>query len=260
VHTQFSWDAHHGDMEATCRKAVSIGLPAIAFTDHADYVQGVHDGLRPLDIAAYHHEVERCRALFPGLRVLSGVELGEPHRHPAAVAAVLAAGPLDRVLGSVHCFDWAGALWDASELGRLAPSDAPAAMRAYLAEVLALVCSGAPFAVLAHLGYPRRYWPHAELPYRDEDYEEEIRAVLRAAAARGSVLELNTTRGAEPHRGLCPGRTVLGWWVEEGGRAASMGSDAHDPERIAGGFELARQLVEAAGFRPNDDPAGHWLR
>jgi hypothetical protein len=39
-----------------------------------------------------------------------------------------------------------------------------------------------------------------------------------------------------------------------------MGSDAHDPDRIARGFELASQVAEAAGFRPNDDPAGYWLR
>jgi histidinol-phosphatase (PHP family) len=40
----------------------------------------------------------------------------------------------------------------------------------------------------------------------------------------------------------------------------SFGSDAHDPEKIALGFQLAAELVEAAGFRPNDDPAGFWLR
>jgi len=247
-------------MEATCRRAVQIGLPAIAFTEHADHVQGVFDDLRPLDVAAYCGEIERCRGLFPGLRVLSGVELGEPHRFPAESAAVLAAAQVDRVLGSVHCFEWAGRLIDASQLDALPARDAPAAMRAYLGESLELVRSAQPFEVLAHLDYPKRYWPHDELAYRDEDYEEEIRAVLRGAAARGSALELNTTRGAEPSRGLCPGAVVLGWWVEEGGRALSTGSDAHSPEMIAMGFELASRLAEAAGFRPNDDPAGYWLR
>jgi histidinol-phosphatase (PHP family) len=53
---------------------------------------------------------------------------------------------------------------------------------------------------------------------------------------------------------------VLRWWVEEGGRAVSMGSDAHDPSRIAQGFALAAELAEAVGFRPNDDPAGYWMR
>jgi histidinol-phosphatase (PHP family) len=260
VHTQFSWDAPHGDMEATCRRAVEIGLPAIAFTEHADFTGGGFPGFHRLDVAAYRAEVERCRSLFPELHVLIGVELGQPHLFPADAAAVLGAGPLDRVLGSVHCVRTRGELTDVAAGDLLAPERAAATVEAYFAELLALVESALPFEVLAHLDYPKRYWPHAELSYREEDHEETIRAVLRGAAARGSVLEINTTRGAEPHRGLCPGPTVLRWWVEEGGRALSMGSDAHDPQRIARGFELARELAEAAGFRPNHDPAGYWLR
>ncbi len=119
---------------------------------------------------------------------------------------------------------------------------------------------GQGFEVLAHLDYPKRYWPHAEVPYREQDYEEEFRAVLRAAAVRDLALEINTTRGVEPGRGLCPGPVVLRWWVEEGGRALSFGSDAHDPERIALGFELAARLAEGLGFKPNHDPTGFWRR
>jgi histidinol-phosphatase (PHP family) len=260
VHTQFSWDAPAGGMEASCRRALHIGLPAIAFTDHADFVENVHDDLHPLDVERYLEEVERCRRLFAGLRILSGVELGEPHRFPAQAEAVLGCGGLDRVLGSVHCFVWDGRIMDASQLTQLEPAAAPGAVRGYLGETLALVRSGLPFQVLAHLDYPKRYWPHDQLPYREEDFEEELRAILRELAARGSALEVNTTRGRDPARGLCPGPTAVRWWVEEGGRALTLGSDAHDPDRIALGFERAADLAEVVGFRPNDDPAGFWLR
>jgi len=260
VHAQFSWDAPRGDLEGTCRRALEIGLPAIAFTEHADFAGGGYPGFHELDVMAYLGEIERCRALFPGLRVLAGVELGQPHRFPAAAGAVLAAGPFEWVLGSVHCVERAGELVDVSRQGVLEPACVAATFRVYLAELLALVESGQRFDVLAHLDYPKRYWPRDRVAYREEDYEEEIRAVLRAAAAREAVLELNTTRGADPARGLCPGPAVLRWWVECGGRAVSLGSDAHDPERIARGFELAAQLAEAAGFRPNDDPAACWRR
>ena len=246
-------------MEATCRRALDLGLPAIAFTDHADFVGGGYPDHRLLDVVAYHREIERCRACFPALRILSGVELGAPHRFAAEAAAVLAAGPLDLVLGSVHCVPWEGELVDTSVRGLLDRERAPDLLRLYLQETLDLVGSAQPFAVLAHLDYPKRYWPR-DLAYREEDFEEELRAVLRATAARGCALELNTTRGAEPERGLCPGPVPLRWWVEEGGRALSFGSDAHDPERIARGFELAAQLAEAAGFRPNDDPTAFWRR
>ena len=246
-------------MEATCRRALEFGLPAIAFTEHADFVT-VHKGQHELDVEGYLEAIERCRVRFPGLRILSGVELGEPHLYPEATAAVLAGGRLDRVLGSVHCITIDGRPRDLSERGLMTPAAAPGHFRAYLAEVLAMTRSGQPYEVLAHLDYPRRYWPHDELQLDEVDFEEEYRAILREAARRGTVLEVNTTRGAEGPRGLCPGPRVVGWWREEGGEEVSFGSDSHEPSKIVAGFALAAAAVEAAGFRPAADPADHWRR
>ena len=246
-------------MEATCRRALEIGLPAIAFTDHADFIS-VHEGQHGLDVAGYLAGVERCRALFPGLRIISGVELGEPHLHPEAAAAVLASGLIDRVLGSVHCVVIEGRPRDLSEHGLMTLATAPALFRLYLAEVLALAQSGQPFEVLAHLDYARRYWPHDQLPLDESDFEEEYRAILREAARRGAVLEVNTTRGADPVRGLCPGPRALRWWREEGGERVAFGSDSHEPGRIAAGFAAAAAVVEAAGFRSAPDPTAYWRR
>ncbi|MDQ6692618.1 MAG: PHP domain-containing protein [Candidatus Dormibacteraeota bacterium] len=246
-------------MESTCRRAIEIGLPGLAFTEHADFVQ-IHAGQHALDLKGYLGAINSCRQRFPALRILSGVELGEPHHHQELAAEVLSGGDLDRVLGSVHCLRVDGRVRDMSEKGVLTADSAPATFRAYLAEVLALTSSPQAFLLLAHLDYPKRYWPHRELEFRVEDFEEEYRAVLRELMQRGSVLEVNTTRGAEPHRGLCPGPPVLRWWREIGGTAVSFGSDTHEPARLAAGFQSAAGVVEAAGFRPSRDPAGFWLR
>lgn len=259
VHTEWSWDAGRGSMEESCRRALELGLPAIAFTDHSDFNPYPSESWHGLDVAGYLDCVDRCRAAFPELRILSGVELGEAHRFPAQAAAVLAAGRFDRVLGSVHCIPWEGRLQDSSVEGFLEPAGVADKFRAYLAETLALVRSDQPFDALAHLDYPKRYWPEGAT-YREADFEGELRAVLRETARRGSALELNTTRGGDPARHLCPGPVVLGWWREEGGGAVSFGSDAHSPDKLAEGFRLAQELAEAAGFRPNRDPTGHWLR
>src|SRR5438132_14174254 len=86
-------------MERSCERAIELGLPAIAFTDHADFVK-VHDDQYCVDIAGYLHSVHRCLAKYPGLRILSGVELGEPPWFPKEPADIPAAGPLDVPLGS----------------------------------------------------------------------------------------------------------------------------------------------------------------
>jgi histidinol-phosphatase (PHP family) len=245
-------------MEATCRRALEIGLPSIVFTDHADFVRAFDDQ-RPVDIEGYLECIENCRRAFPQLRILSGIELGEPHLFPAEAGAMLTAGRLDRVLASVHCLRIDGRYVDMSQ--RVLNRDsADRLMRDFMGETLALVESDQRFDVLAHLDYPKRFWPHQELPFVETDFEEEYRAVLRALASRESVLEINTTRGSDPVRGLCPGLPVLRWWHQVGGGAISFGSDSHEPARIASGFGVAAEVAEAAGFKPSDDPAGFWRR
>src|SRR6266852_7867698 len=137
-------------MEKSCERATELGLPAIAFTDHADFVK-VHSHQHCVDIAGYLDAVERCRARFTGLRILSGVELGEPHWFPDETAAVLAAGPLDQVLGSLHSIRLDGGMLDASQFRGRKGIDFPTAVREYFREVLAMVDSGQPFETLAHL-------------------------------------------------------------------------------------------------------------
>ncbi len=257
MHTEWSWDAPNGDMERTCARAFELGLPSIAFTEHADWVRG---GGHVVDLDAYLDCVDRCRHRFPDLEILSGVELGEPHRYAAETEQLLARHPLDRILGSVHCVAWDGAYDDASRSGFLTAQEVAEQFRSYLEDARAMLESSPRFAVLAHLDYPKRYWPAGATPYRAADFESELRQVLRAAARAGVALEINTTRGGEPDRYLCPGSEVLRWWHEEGGGAVAFGSDAHDPDRIAAGFDLAGQVVEAAGFKPQDDPNAFWRR
>ncbi len=238
-------------MERTCERAIEIGLPAIAFTDHADFVT-VHAEQHRVDVAGYLEEIERCRQKFTDLRILSGVELGEPHWFPDETKQVLSAGKLDRVLGSVHCARVSDRVVDASQVSKLTNVDPAAFASAFFAETLAMLESDAVFETLAHIDYPKRYLP----VYREEDFEEQLRAILAEAARRDIVLEVNTTRGNV----LCPSRTVLDWWREAGGRAVSFGSDAHEPSKIAAGFEAAAAMVEAAGFKPAADPTAIWRR
>jgi histidinol-phosphatase (PHP family) len=242
-------------MERSCARALELGLPAIAFTEHADWAL-VHQGQHPVDIEGYFDAVDRCRAKFPGLRILTGVELGEPHWYPKETEAILAAGPIDQVLGSVHSIHLGGATLDASQFRSRDGIDFGAAVQEYFREVLLLVESGQPFEVLAHLDYPKRYWLDGAAPYREKDYEVEIRAILKAAARSGRVLEVNTTRGYT----LCPDLTVVRWWRELGGQAVQYGSDAHQPDKVAEGFEVATQMVESAGFKPAKDPVSLWRR
>jgi histidinol-phosphatase (PHP family) len=234
VHSQWSHDTGpRASMAAACARAVELGLPAVAFTEHLDFTDwGPGDpiagtgitpndkwGPRPLDISGYLSCLEECRQRYRSLRILSGVEAGEPHLFAGSAAAVLSSGRFDRVLGSVHTLPSGGRLVYARALLRREP--AGALMRRYFAEVVAMIEGS------------------------------DLFEVLRALASSGRVLELNTASPLVSVR-------LLRWWREEGGRALSFGSDAHLPGYVGERFREAASLAAAAGFRPGGDPFDFW--
>src|SRR6266540_2577185 len=254
-----------------CMRAVEIGLPAIAFTEHLDHTSwpvatdgpyvdahltavAAPDGLLtppPFDAAGYLAAIERCRDRFPNLRILSGLEMGEPHWHAEGCAKVLGAGQFDRVLGSLHCLphgDWFAEPW-----GIYPHRDAAEVVRQYLIEIINLVTGSDMFSVLAHIDYPIRSWPQQQAgPFDPKAFEEESRNALRATARSGKALEINTRIPLAP--------TILTWWHEEGGDAVTFASDAHLPSAVAHGFKEAARMAEAHGFRPGKNPYDFWQR
>jgi histidinol-phosphatase (PHP family) len=270
VHTEWSWDAQDGSMERSCARAVEIGLPAIAFTEHVDHTVWTVDldaiagddhlaslttpdgSLTPPDFDAvgYLEAIDECRRRYPDLRILSGLELGEPHWHEASIAKILATGTFDRVLGSLHCLPIGDGY--AEPPGLYAHRPAAKVVREYLAELPRLVGLSDDFAVVAHIDYPIRYWPQHEGRFDPADFEEDFRHALRSIAATGRALEINTRI---PLHSL-----LLRWWYEEGGDAVTFGSDAHEPSAIAHGFRDATDLAAACGFRPGRSPYDFWGR
>ena len=271
VHSEWSWDTTLGDMVGSCARAVELGLPAIAFTEHLDHtvwridldgpyatpeltaLAGSDALLTPpaFDAAGYLAAVEECRQRFPALRILSGAELGEPHRHADRIAQVLSAGPFDLLLGSLHSLPDGDAY---AEPWGLYPHRNPyQVVRDYLAEVVEMVEVGGVFSVLAHIDYPVRSWPvERERPFEPAGFEDEFRRALRATADSGRALEINTRLPLDP--------AILRWWREEGGEAVTFGSDAHLPPLVGHGFAAAADLAGAHGFRPTSDPYGPWRR
>ena len=275
VHSEFSWDtggpdsAARGTMEATCARAVRIGLPALFFTEHLDLEDawftddedfGDHekhlvgaDGVVAVprfDADGYFESIERCRAKFPQLHIGTGLEMGQPHLRLNAAREQLDLSRFDRILGSLHTLEFEGRRAEPITLFRRLP--AGEVLRRYLAEIPALVAGDEPFEVVTHLDYALRYWPAEEIgPVDPRAFEEEFRTAMRAIAASGRALEMNTRR-------LWP--WMAQWWAEEGGRAISFGSDAHTTYALAHGFPEAVAMVESLGFRPGSRAQDLWRR
>jgi histidinol-phosphatase (PHP family) len=264
VHTQWSWDTlASASMAGSCERALALGVPAVAFTDHLDFVEGSDgdqieaEGLEPrpygriqlLDVTGYLAAVDDCRQRYPGLRILSGAEIGEAHLFDVSARRVAARAGFDRILGSLHAIPFGGKLTAGENLFGLLPPDE--VMRQYFAEVVRLINGSDLFQVLAHLDFPRRSWPASAGPYEEKAFELEYRTVLETLAGSGRVLEVNTKSPLASVR-------LLGWWRESGGTAVSFGSDAHWPERVGDKFKEAAAIADAAGFSPGRDPFDFW--
>lgn len=224
VHSEWSWDAPGGTMLGSCVRAVALGLPAVAFTEHADHTPWV---LLPRDLQEHAN--------------LQAFATAEGTIQPPPL-------DLDGYLESLHSLPLGERF---SEMPTLFSEQAPEqVMRDYLAEVVLLIQRSDAFEVLAHIGYAARYWPQAAGPFHAERFEQEFRHALRTLAESGRTLEVNTRAALLPE--------VVGWWREEGGRDVTFGSDAHDPTRLAFQFQEAAAMVEAHGFRPGRDPWDVW--
>lgn len=268
VHTEWSWDAPHGSMERGCARAVELGHRSVAFTDHADFTAWrvsaevaeflqdlgaqIADGVftpPALDLDGYLDCLQRCRALFPELQILSGVELGEPHSHPAEAASLLRRGGFDLVGAALHSLPGArGGYVEVSDAYR--ERSEHAVVREYLAETARLVEAWSDFDVLAHIDYAARAWPGGQREYRTADFEDDYRAVLRVLACSGRALEVNTRLPLDP--------LIVDWWRQEGGTAVTFGSDVHDPHFLAQGFADAAAMVTASGYGPGPHRHNFW--
>jgi len=272
VHSEWSWDTGgpasdaRGTMRRACQRAARIGLPGLVFTEHLDVDRwlagpsdfppsnrrhiGADGFLVPplLDVDGYVAAVERCRRDFPELRILTGVELGQPHLFEQAAGEVVDLHRFDRVNGSLHTLPIGADRAEPVTLYRLwSPDDV---VLSYLAEVPRMVAGSRDFEVFTHIDYAIRSWPSERIgPFDPGRFEEAFRDAMRVIAESGRALEMNTRR-------LWP--WIPQWWKEEGGRAVSFGSDAHVPQAVADGFHEATAMLEHFGFRPGARPEEFW--
>lgn len=244
THTRFSPDS-----EALARDmalaAKQTGLDALCLTDHLDFLdfQGNFAGLGGHTLPFYSPQ-ELPALAPPGLKLYSGVELGEPWADPALAAQVAACPGLDFILGSAHNLDPDHGGQDFYFLHYDSEETCHEILDAYVGrlEVLsAMPC----FDSLAHVIYPLRYMNGRDGRRASLDrYEPQLRRIFHTVVDTGRAIELNT----------CRGETVEDWrWTLElykdcGGTLITLGSDAHRPEDVGKGLREGAALLKELGF------------
>lgn len=264
THTCFSGDSQ-ADPLAMIRAAQAAGLSGICFTDHLDLDYQKDPSLFLLDLPAYFQRMQTLAADWQndpppadhnrsepnsgrsqdGFAVRIGIELGlQPHlaqKH----RQILSAYPFDFVIGSSHVVDGVDPYYAEYYEGRSEQE----AYEAYFSSILKNILAFDEFDVYGHLDYVVRYGPNRNRFYSYDGYREILDQILKALIARGKGIEINSggLRYGLGHPN--PTEEILRRYRKLGGEIVTIGSDAHQPEDIAYGFQQVTEILRQAGFR-----------
>jgi len=249
-------DAHmHTDLSPDSRVPIDVyaaaalerGIAEIAITDHVDFEPGA-------PAFAYSTFADRERIVRgaaerwgpQGLQIRFGVELTYDRSWEADVRAHLAQHAYDFTIGSVHDrvdSPYGHRRVEAWVAGRsLAEIVAPS-----FDEVEAAARSGL-FDAIGHIDVVKRYlFPHVK-PAALEAAPELYEPILRALVESGTALEVNTS-GLRYAIGVTfPHPAIVTRFRELGGRAVTVGSDAHRADQLSWGLADGYAIAAAAGF------------
>ncbi|MBQ7091574.1 MAG: histidinol-phosphatase HisJ family protein [Clostridia bacterium] len=238
IHTCYSGDSQ-APVKAQLDAAVSAGLTHICFTDHVDF-DGVD--LVPADLAARNEEILALPPQYPSLDISLGMELGMSSPESNRLSHLHAENVhLDFIIGSVHMVENINVFYPEYYQGRSKEQ----ACTAYL-EKLSRAIRISEFNVMGHYDFCTKYSPY---PSRSMEYEMFPRLfddIFRYLIESGRGIEINSSAWRDdPPWGL----SVISRYRELGGEYVTIGSDAHQPQRVGSRVKEAVELAKAAGIR-----------
>ncbi len=246
MHTRLSPDSDVA-IDSYAQQAVERGIAEIAITDHVDFEPGA-PAFGYTTFADRERVVRQAAERWgpQGVSIRFGVELTYDRSWEPDLRAHLARHPYDFTIGSVH--DRVRSVYAPSSVrGWIAGRSLKEVVAPSFDEVEAAARSGL-FDAIGHIDVVKRYlYPHvkpADLAGAPELYEPILRALLDS----GTALEINTSGLRHPVGETYPARAIVERFGEMGGRAVTVGSDAHRADHFAWAVADGYQHATAAGF------------
>jgi histidinol-phosphatase (PHP family) len=226
LHTDLSPDSDV-PIDAYARAAVERGIAELAITDHVDFEPGA-----PAFAFTTFTERERsvreaaARWAEHGVAIHFGVEITWDRAWADEIADHLATHAYDFAIGSVHVY-----------------RDSP-----YAGDRVAGWVAGRSLAEAVAPYFDKRYLtPHitaAQLAAAPELYEP----ILTALVESGTALEINTSGLRQEAEETYPAAAIVARFHALGGRAITIGSDAHRADTFAWALDEGYAIAADAGF------------
>lgn len=250
LHSSFSSDADYDIMELIS-SAKKKGLDSICITDHYD-IDFPIDPDEPdmtfyLDTDEYYKHMSSVKKQFaPDFDFRIGVELGiMPHIGDKLNSYVFSHQELDFIIASAHIVD----SYDPYKPDYFIGKTDYQAYKRYFETILESLKVFTNFNVVGHIDYILRYGKNKADNFKVSDYQDIFEEIFKIIVQNGKGIEINTgslyKNLAFPH----PHKDILKLYKDAGGEIITVGSDAHKPEYIGYGFDIAKEVLIDCGFK-----------
>lgn len=238
VHTLFSTDSRMTLAEA--KRAAAERNLGIVITEHMD--------LAYPEPEEFIFDVNDFFAAYGPQRsdkLLLGIELGMRDDCVEANRQIVASHPFDYVIGSIHVIENIDIYHSYFYQTRTKEE----VYHQYFDAMIVCLERYEFIDSLGHIDYICRYAQFDDPELYFFDFQTDIDLVLSQLAQRDKALEINTRRLGIPDsiEALLP---VYHRFRELGGRFVTIGSDAHKPQDIGSGMDIALEMAETCGLIP----------
>lgn len=227
------------------RKAVELGLAELGFSDHSPMPPALEPfddwRMASTDLPRYFDAVTEARAAFPQLPIRLGLEVDYLAGHEPWIEQLAGMADWDYLIGSVH---YIAPGWDVDNPAHLSRfDDRPVAeiWQLYFDAYEQCIRSGL-FDFVAHPDLPKKFGHHP-----GGDLKRFYEPVIAALAETGTAFEINTAGLRKPAAECYPTLEFL-QLARAAGVPVLINSDAHSPEEVGAGFDVALALAREAGF------------
>jgi histidinol-phosphatase (PHP family) len=236
---------HHatGHPREYVKQGIASGLSEIGFSDHNPMPTQFDDWrMGPDELPAYFQLVEEARADFPGFPIRLGLECDYIQGQEDYLRRLALAGDWDYLIGSVH---YIRDNWDVdSPFKRHLWKELPVEeiWKRYFSLYTQAISSGL-FDFMAHPDLVKKFGDRPE-----GDLKPFYTESLNAMADCKIPMELNTAGLRKDVKEIYPSREFLEMAFARD-IPILINSDAHAPEEVAAGFDLAIDLARSVGYK-----------
>lgn len=248
-HTKYSFDGKD-TVKDMIESAIDKGISVFSITDHADvnyYEQNIEE-----NVGKSVSQINDFKEQYKDIKLLSGVELGQPLLDEKRAKTILEIESLDFVIGSIHNLRGMEDFYYL-DFSVISDKEITDIIKKYYIELYDLA-KWNQHDTMAHITYPYRYMTYEKARRKVElnisMFDEIVYETYKVLIQNGKAMELNTSRRfieSQTERDMIT--RYLKMYYQLGGTQVTTGSDAHNINDVGRGITKAYEILKNIGFQ-----------